>query len=646
VVRSGQLVFFYLKRGVATTGFALSASGGQTPVRFCRDKFFPKSQQEAMGRFLALFHKYGWIYKPLGGGGWISANEKWALTDSEILKAVACVHPKHFLGARAGKATRFGVLDIDAGSKYHNVKQLGRILEALAKAGISETSIYRSSDSGGWHIYLFFDEPISSRDLRAQLVQLLRLSGFDIAKGTLEVFPAPGDGRGGNSSIGNGLRLPLQPGFAWLNQDGLVIEERDSISPVEALDRFIRDMECGNSRHDFHQMKAYVSRLIESQEQITSQVSQISQISKAKGVVVPFRKPDGIELSEYTLCTVLEVFQGLPPGINAETWIKGREFAQVGLTGKSQRAEAIYCLSHYLFYGDPERRLPALGYGYETERQWAIEKILSSLHNGCSKDINKGRGDAVAQIERAASWLPKDRRGKENNVVPFVKKVPIAWQRNSANLKSEATKKIQAAVADFEEADMTFSVRDLQLKTGCSNKTLYKHRGLWKSAQERLQTGGLAAVTPEYNAVVGAASSESLLPSAVAKKIAPPGLLAARRVAYEISMRRQREEREKKTQRRDGFIQLDNLWRLEIEKIVPAALGSCETKKLRALLAVYLSAISRSPDDESESWIRGLITEVRSELERRPKQLELVFSEVKVVDLVESDLVHLVNEGG
>jgi hypothetical protein len=200
-------------------------------------------------------------------------------------------------------------------------------------------------------------------------------------------------------------------------------------------------------------------------------------------------------------------------------------------------------------------------------------------------------------------------------------------------------------VADFEEAEMTFSVRDLQLKTGCSNKTLYKHRGLWKPAQERLQTGLLAAVTPEYNAVVGAASSESLLPSAVAKKIAPPGLLAARRVVYEISMRHEREERAKKTKQRDGFIQLDNSWRLEIEKIVPLELSQCEPKKLKALLAVYLSAISRSPDDESEAWIRGLITEVRTELERRPKQLELVFSEVKVVDLVEPDLIQLENEG-
>jgi hypothetical protein len=362
-----------------------------------------------MGKFLALFHRYGWIYKPLGGGEWISANETWALTDSEILKAVACVHPKYFLGARVGKATRFAVLDIDAGSKYHNTKQLGQIVETLAQAGINETSLYRSSRSGGWHLYLFFDEPISSRDLRAQLVQLLRLSGFDVAGGTLEVFPAPGDGSRANSSLGNGLRLPLQPGFAWLNSDGTVHEERDYLSPAEALWQFVRDVECGNSRHDFHQMKAYVARLIESQEQITAQVSQIN---RREGVVVPLRRPSGVETDEHAFNIAFEVFQRVPPGMNVTSWMKGREYAQVGLTGKSQRAEATFCLSHYLFYGDPERGLLPLGYGYEKERKWAIDKILQDRHNGYSKDLNLGRSDAVAQIGRAASWLPKDRRGK------------------------------------------------------------------------------------------------------------------------------------------------------------------------------------------------------------------------------------------
>jgi hypothetical protein len=593
-------------------------------VRFCRDKFFPKGQKEAMGKFLSLFYRYGWIFRPLSGGEWRTANESWALTDSEILKAAACAHQEFYLGARVDKATKFGVLDIDIGSKYHNAKQLGRIVDLLARAGIAETSLYRSSRSGGWHLYLFFDEQVSSRDLRDQLVGLLQLSGFDIAKGILEVFPAPGNRSGSNASMGNGLRLPLQPGFAWLNHQGEVIEERDEISPAEALDKFVRDMDCCNSRRDFHQMKAFVARLAESQEQITAQVGQINMPG---GVVVPFKRPDAMAVDEYALNIVFEVFQGVPPGINASTWVNGREFAQAGLTGKSQRAEAIFCLSHYLFYGDPERELPALGYGYETHRKWAIEKILLDKHNGYSKDISAGRGDAFAQVNRAANWLPKERRGGE--VIPFVKQVPVAWQRNSANLKTAAMKKIAAAVVDFEEAEMAFSVRDLQLKTGCSNKTLYKHASLWKAAQQELQKSRLAAVTPEYNAAVGANSSEIGALQQFVQKNMPPGRLAARRIIHELKMRGKRDQLDRQNLRRRGWEQLDNTWRKELEKITPASFGQCETGKLRAILAVYLSAISRSPDQESEIWLRGFISRLRDELSIRPAQLRLLFSQTE-----------------
>jgi hypothetical protein len=586
--------------------------------RFAREKFFPKSRQEAMGRFLALFHRYGWIYKPIAGGGWISANEKWSLTDTEILKAIACVHPKFFLGARPGKATRFGVLDIDAGSKYHNVKQLGVIVDTLAKAGIQETSLYRSSESGGWHLYLFFDEPISSRDLRAQLVQLLRLSGFEIAKGTLEVFPAPGEGSRANSSLGNGLRLPLQPGFAWLNHQGQVVEERDCISPVEALDQFLKDMDCCNSRHDFHQMKAHVARMLESQEQITAKVGQIE---KKEGIVLPFNRSKVVETDKSAEAVVTEVFQGLPPGINAGSWVQGREFSQSGLTGQSQRAEAIFCLSHYFFYGDPERGLLPLGYGYEKERQWAIETILTTRHNGNSKDINRGRGDAIAQVERAAAWVPKERRGEE--VVPFVKRVPIAWQRNSANLKSQAVKKIEAAVADFEEANMVFSVRDLALKSGVSSKTLYKHAQLWKPAQEQLQQVRLAGVLPEYNAVVGAGSSETKPPTAVLPKIVPPGLLAARRVAYEISMRAQKDIRQKEKSFSKFFDSAEIEWKDKVSSLTKDRPGDLSEPRLRSLLVVLSHFLSLAPCEEEAKALQSYILGVREELAQRSQGFEV-----------------------
>lgn len=66
--------------------------------------------ETSVAQFLELFHRFGYIYKPLSGSSWYSADERWKLPDSEILKAIACVHPKFFIGCRAGKSTRFDKL--------------------------------------------------------------------------------------------------------------------------------------------------------------------------------------------------------------------------------------------------------------------------------------------------------------------------------------------------------------------------------------------------------------------------------------------------------------------------------------------------------------------------------------------------------
>ena len=233
----------------------------QVPARFDRRQFFPAGTESCTEEFIALFHLYSYIYKPRSGGSWLSvSNDKWQLSKSEMLKAIAGVHPKYILGCRAGKASRFAVLDIDAGSKYHNLKSLGKIRQCLADAGLKSTVLYRSSLSDGWHLYIFFDEPINSHDLRKQLVLLLRLNDFQIEKGQLEVFPSPGDGPG---SLGHGLRLPLQPGFAWLDPYDLeVIRDRSQLSPVKALEFFLQDLhDAPNTWRDFNQLKDYVENL-------------------------------------------------------------------------------------------------------------------------------------------------------------------------------------------------------------------------------------------------------------------------------------------------------------------------------------------------------------------------------------------------
>jgi len=71
---------------------------------------------------------------------------------------------------------------------------------------------------------------------------------------------------------------------------------------------------------------------------------------------------------------VEEVFSGLAFGIDANTWLSGREtFLSTSLP---MRARTRFALGHYLFFGDPTCSLPALGYGSDKEREWVIRQIL------------------------------------------------------------------------------------------------------------------------------------------------------------------------------------------------------------------------------------------------------------------------------
>lgn len=465
---------------------------------------FPAGWEECQAQFLELFHRFGYIYKPLAGGSWYSADEKWKLSDSEILKAIACAHPKFFIGCRAGKASRYAVLDIDTNSKYHTKPQLDKLLSVLADAGLTKSSLYRSSFSDGWHLYLFFDEPISSAELRRQLVKLLTLHDFDVAKGTLEVFPHRGD-----PSLGMGLRLPLQPGFAWLNKYDLEVDyERSELSAPRALELFVDALEAdANSYASFRQLKAHVQELETRRAKATALA-----LDRTGSNVVPLRRAANAlppaEFGDF----VAAVFGHLPPGIIADNWYRGRLFHLNGLSGPSQRAEAIICVGHYFFYGDPSRNLPALGYGYEQEREWALHQFLSARHNGQSKDINGGHLDALAQVERAAHWRPSHRKDHEPNKYSPAR--PISWIRENTNRKKDARQRIQDALDGLKKLQRAFTTVELQEAADCSRMTLYKHQDIWRAVYEDrkayrdLSAGFFAICTHEYNVAVGADSSK------------------------------------------------------------------------------------------------------------------------------------------
>jgi hypothetical protein len=560
-----------------------------------------------LAQFVELFHPYDYIYRPVSGGTWASANEKWKLTDTEIIKAIACANESFYIGTRSGKRTRYAVLDIDASSKYHNKPQLDRLLHALSKAGLTRSSLFRSSSSGGWHLYIFFEEHINSALLHRQLVSLLKLSDFEVAKGTLEVFPHPG-----TASKGMGLRLPLQHGWAWLSKRDLEVEhERYEMTATKALEWFLDLLDSdANPTAAFKQMVARIGELEKRKS-----AARAHGINDKPDNVVQIRKSAKVALeSEYSVF-VGSVFGHIPSGMNAENWNKGRTFHKDGLTGPSQRAEAIFCLGHYFFYGDPSRNLPALGYGFEEERNWAIKEYLEARHNGYSSDINRGRTDATAQVDRATNWRPAHKKSVEPKRYSAVR--PISWVRENANRKSDARKRIQDALAGIKKLQRSFTTVELQKAAKCSRETLYAHQDLWRADYEDLAAGFFAICTDEYNAVVEAACSESKPPSTVSQKITPPGLLAARRIVYELSMRTKRDIQTKKKVSRVSFEGADKEWRDKVASLTGEVSFDMPVPKLKSYLLVLANYLSLAPCEEDALPLQGFISRIRRELSSR-----------------------------
>jgi hypothetical protein len=598
---------------MTTTSSSISRAGSAgTREKFDREKFFPSGWQLGTPEFLSLFHRYGYICKPINGGSWFSPDEKWQLTDTEILKAIACAHPRFFIGTRSGRATRFAVIDIDAGSKYHDIKQVHKIQAALKDAGIAKSILYRSSMSGGWHLYIFFSELISSKDLHNQLVSLLVLHSFRIAKGTLEVFPSPGDG-----SLGYGLRLPLQPGWAWLNQEtGEVSDYREDMHSMEALGMFMADLaEGSNSRHDFHQLKRHFEELQSKKEKLQRRQAD-PPVEKMAAQVIPIRRTEASRADPEAEALVISIFKHLPPNINPADWLRGRQYYMQGLTGPSQRADAIFSLGHYFFYGDPETDLRAMGYGYESQRQWLIEEILRTKHNNCSDDISAGRADALAQVERAAHWRPAPRREKAER--QYKPEVPLQWVRANAKRKSDARKRIVQAVNELSADNKSFSLRQLRQAAKCSMDTIYKHKDLWQADYEDVASDFFAGDPGEYNAVEEAACPKLQPPSTTESKATPPGLLAARRIAYEIGMRSNWRKKKSGKQTREQRQSNDEGWRARTDvAVLEAAEPDTPLEKLVAIANALTFYLLTAPSEEDANALHAQIGVLKRQIRRR-----------------------------
>lgn len=410
--------------------------------------------------FLSLYpNRATHIYKAPGDPNWKVSRFRLA---TGLIDAAISTECDTFYGSFWDVQTPFAVLDIDNESAYHNAQELQRLRENLELIGLSSSVLFQSSNSNGWHLYIPFFDPVPSKEVEAALKAWLKSLGYDIRGGQLEVFPS-----------GNGLRLPLQRGFAWLDDAGAVITRREELELDAALSRFLLDL--NENCNDWTLAKS----LIETQKNSPPAVA---------GGDAPERR-ERLEMGGFG-----DLFSG---GKIQENWEKGRKFWQEGLTSSGQRHDAVLFIGHYLWYGDPDNGIAALpGARNDKYRATLIEDWLTDKHNGFCNHIDRNKWDTIrAQIKRAVLWRGN---GQAREYEPYrltdrllkrllaiYRKTGKVWtvedfKQANEDRRDEARCKIRAAVDQCLNEGRQISRSTIAAITGCSPNTLKKHADLWK----------------------------------------------------------------------------------------------------------------------------------------------------------------------
>jgi hypothetical protein len=176
------------------------------------DQYSPETQKK-----FSHWFNYGWncIYWDVVKDSWVTSHKR--ITDQEIWEW--WLDPNALIGIGFDTKTRYALIDIDYGSKYHNKEGLGLIRAALASIGFHQTILYKSSNSGGWHLLCPLPEAVNSFKLAQVISIAFSEINLEIAPGQVELFPNVKSYGKEKVTLYNRHRLPLQTGSYLLNDD-------------------------------------------------------------------------------------------------------------------------------------------------------------------------------------------------------------------------------------------------------------------------------------------------------------------------------------------------------------------------------------------------------------------------------------------
>ena len=416
--------------------------------------------QNVAENFCSLFPRREiYICKARGQRDWKTWHK---LDDHQILGVIADGGRGLYRGCFWDVKTRYAVLDVDTTSQFYNKQKLAELLAAVEGVGL-KANVYQSSDSGGWHLYIPLSDWQKSSDVEQTFKRWLKALGYELKGGQLEVFPS-----------GNALRLPLQPGFAWLNAEGDLIRSREELGRDEAITAFLTDLE--ENARNWGEAKALIE-------------SQVSAIDRAAGrdVQAHAKAIDSEGFDELFNYRVIQ-----------EYCDKARQYLAFGLTEPKTRHEAIYTIQHLLWHGESLLGVPALpGHRNAARRFEFLKRWLEANHNGQCRHINGGDWQTVlAHIYRVVNWQRSELRElskyepykrterAEERLFQLFLKTGRVWtmddlKRANDDRQEKARSKIKRAVGDCLREGKLISRRKIQAITGCSPNTVRKHADLW-----------------------------------------------------------------------------------------------------------------------------------------------------------------------
>jgi hypothetical protein len=422
--------------------------------------------QSARQIFLSLYpNRHKSILKPRGCKTWVTMSRHASLVDDTIVAATA-LQDDTIWGCRWGEQTRFAVLDVDETSQYHNELGLVRLRHSLATIGLNTPQIYQSSDSEGWHLYLSFASWVDCKTLHNALKQWLTAEGYQVKSGQLEIFPS-----------NNGLRFPLQRGFAWLDDQGAIKLRREDITADEAISRFVDALDA--NAHNWQSVQNRID-------------SRLQEIQAAVAAPTKPRELQNEDIEEDGFSAFF-THAGMIP----EVYKFGREYWRDGLAAPGQRHHAVLCVGHYLWYGDESEDVRALpGVGQADQRAAAIEAWLREKHNGFSKSVLRGDWNEVGtDIRRACNWEATEGVERQRASYPLTdraidrlealtKKTGRVWypdyfKKGNVGREEGAREKIRAALVKLVEAGRRVTVKGLERLSGCRKETIKRHADIW-----------------------------------------------------------------------------------------------------------------------------------------------------------------------